>query len=209
MVARLSPEKNVADAIEAFATVRQARPDAHLEVWGDGPLKPELRDLARRLDLEDAVRFGGYTDDATEVFRSAECSLLTSRWEGFSLTVMESMANGTPCIAYDADYGPAAMIADGVNGHLVEPGDQKTLARRVVEFLDSPDSAKQAMSANAASRMEDFSEERLAARWDALFKSLVKPVAAQPPWLKRLWRRVPKGPRAAVGRLLEITRLTR
>jgi poly(glycerol-phosphate) alpha-glucosyltransferase len=204
MLARLSPEKNVAAAVQAFGTVRRSRPDAQLEVWGDGPEEPALRRLADSMELDGTVRFAGYTNNAQAVLRSAECSLLTSKWEGFPLTIMESMANGTPCIAYDTSYGPAAMIRDGVDGHLVEPGDTAALAKQIVDFLDAPAPQKQAMSDSAALRMQDFSEERLAARWNGLFDSLAKPVATQPPLVKRLWRRVPDGPRNAIGRLVGV-----
>jgi poly(glycerol-phosphate) alpha-glucosyltransferase len=202
MVARLSEEKNVASAIAALGAVRQARPDAQLEVWGHGPLESDLKAFAGSLNLAEAVNFAGYTNSARAVFGTAECSLLTSRWEGFSLTIMESMAAGTPCIAYDTKYGPAAMILDGVNGHLVEPGNQAELARRIIEYLDSPASAKRAMSANAAARMTEFSEERLAERWSALFLSLAKPVRSRPPLAKRAWRRIPDGVRNRIARVL-------
>ncbi|MDR1118149.1 MAG: glycosyltransferase [Bifidobacteriaceae bacterium] len=204
MVARLSPEKDVGSALEAFDLVRRERPEARLEIWGAGPQEGQLRNLAQSLSLGRAVSFAGYTDNAQAVFRSAECSLLTSKWEGFGLTIMESMAAGTPCIAYNTDYGPAAMIQDGVNGHLVPPGDKEGLARRIVGFLGSPPGTKRAMAAQAELRMDHFSEERLTARWNALFAALVTPAALQPPLVKRLWRRVPAGPRNALGRLLGV-----
>ncbi|MDR2452972.1 MAG: glycosyltransferase [Bifidobacteriaceae bacterium] len=204
VVSRLAPEKNLAAAIGAFQTVARARPDARLEIWGEGPEAARLKHLVRDLELEPVVRFAGYTDNASAVFRSAECSLLTSRWEGFPLTVLESMAAGTPCIAYDAKYGPAAMIESGVNGHLVPPGDQDLLAQRVISFLGAPASAKREMSSNAANAMAEFSEAALAERWSALFAALAKPKAARPPWHKRLWRRLPRRPREALARLLHL-----
>jgi poly(glycerol-phosphate) alpha-glucosyltransferase len=204
VVSRLSPEKDVAAAVEAFAMVHQVIPNARLEVWGSGPLESDLRALAERLGLDGVVRFRGYTQNANSVFQSAECSLVTSKWEGFSLAVMESLANGTPVVAYDVKYGPAAMIRDGINGHLVEPGDRAALADRVIGLLSAPDWQKAAMPEQAIRQMEDFSEDKLAQRWDHLFGSLVNPVARRPGPLKRLWRRVPAGPRNAIARALRL-----
>jgi glycosyltransferase involved in cell wall biosynthesis len=204
VVSRLSAEKNVADAIRAFRVVAEVRPDARLDIWGSGPEELDLRRLVEELGLQGAVRFEGYTNNAHEVFAAAECSLLTSRWEGFGMTVMESMAAGTPCIAYDLKYGPAAMISDGVDGHLVSPGDWEALAQRIIACLNAPEAAKQAMRQDAAMKMEDFSEERLAERWLELFDSLDKPVAARPPLLKRLWRRVPADTRNKVASLVGV-----
>jgi poly(glycerol-phosphate) alpha-glucosyltransferase len=202
VVARLSPEKNVGAAIRAFAKVRRARPDARLEIWGHGEEEPALKGLAEDLGLGEAVRFAGYAPGAAAAFARAECSLLTSRWEGLGLTVMESMAVGTPCVAYDLDYGPAALIEDGVSGSLVPQGDEDALAGRLLVLLNASPADKQAMSKAAADRMADFSQERLAARWSELFDSLRHPVATRPPLVKRLWRRIPDGPRERLGALL-------
>jgi poly(glycerol-phosphate) alpha-glucosyltransferase len=204
VVSRLAPEKDVGAAIEAFGEVSRALPRARLEIWGSGPEEGQLKALTRELGLEGSVRFAGYTDNVPAVFQSAECSVLTSRWEGFSLTVVESLASGTPCIAFDVKYGPAAMIADGVNGYLVAPGDRGELARRIIGFLEAPAQVRQAMSEAAAARMAEFSEATLADRWQTLFDALVRPVASRPPLHKRLWRRVPPGPRNALARWLRL-----
>ncbi|MDR2113990.1 MAG: glycosyltransferase [Bifidobacteriaceae bacterium] len=201
MATRLSPEKNVASAIRAFSSVRRAHPEAHLEVWGNGPKESELKTLINQLGLADAVRLAGYTNQMEPIFRQAECSLLTSRWEGFPLALMETMAAGTPCLAFDIKYGPADMIRPGVDGFLVPPGDEPALARQLIDYLGLSAAAKQELSTSAWERMQCFSEERLAQRWQELFAALIRPVAARPPLLKRLWRRVPVGLRERLGQL--------
>ncbi|MDR0366675.1 MAG: glycosyltransferase [Bifidobacteriaceae bacterium] len=202
VVSRLSEEKNLADSIKALHQVRQTRPGAHLEIWGSGPEEDGLRSLANQLGLAEAVRFAGYSKQAQRAFDTAAVSLLTSRWEGFSLTVMESMAHGAPCVAYNTNYGPSEMIIDGVNGHLVEQGNVEQLADRVNRLLNLPESDREAMSQAALERMREFSESRLAERWQALFASLAKPVAVKPPLTRRAWRRVPRKLREPVGRIL-------
>ncbi|MDR0365492.1 MAG: glycosyltransferase [Bifidobacteriaceae bacterium] len=202
VVSRLNEEKNLGDSIRALQQVRQVHPQAHLEIWGSGPEEASLKSLAQELDLAEAVHFAGYSKQAQQAFDTAAVSLLTSRWEGFSLTVMESMAHGAPCVAYNTKYGPAEMIIDGVNGYLVEPGNVEQLAERVAGLLSLPAADWQAMSQAAADRMREFSEARLAERWQSLFESLRQPVAVRPPLLKRAWRRVPRKLREPVGRIL-------
>ncbi|MDR2348468.1 MAG: glycosyltransferase [Bifidobacteriaceae bacterium] len=204
MVARLSPEKDIAAAIRAFAQVARVRPDASLEIWGDGPEEAHLRRLVQELGLDGAVRLAGYAPGAAAAFAAAECSLLTSRWEGFPLTIMESMAVGTPCVAFDVKYGPAAMIEHGVSGYLAPARDEAALAERLIGLLNAPPPAKRAMSQAARERAEGFSEAALAERWAALFESLRHPLAARPHLVKRLWRRVPPGPRNRLGALLGV-----
>jgi poly(glycerol-phosphate) alpha-glucosyltransferase len=199
MVARLSKEKRIEAAIRAFAQVRARLLGASLEIWGSGPMQKSLEALVDELSLSQAVRFAGYSQDARKAFQSAECSILTSHWEGYPLTVMESLAAGTPCIAYDIKYGPASMITDGQNGFLVKDGDEQALANKIAEFLCLPVSRRQEMAEAAAASMASFSEQHLVERWVELLNSLKRQVAQRPPVVKRVWRRLPKGLRDLIN----------
>lgn len=171
MMARLDQQKQVDHAIAAFAHVAKAVPSARLEIYGRGVLEGQLRRLIQRLGLADQVRLAGFTSDPMGVYRRAGVSLLTSKYEGFGLVLVESLQQGCPVVSYDLAYGPADIVQDGVNGLLVPPGDIHRLARALAGLLRDP-ARLAGMSAVAPASVEKFSEDAFVARWARLFREL-------------------------------------
>ena len=171
MLARLDAQKRIPHAIASFAHVVKARPRSRLEIYGQGPdagaLQQQIDDLgpARQRDPR------GLHEEPGRGYRRASCSLLTSRFEGFGLVLLESLSQGCPVVGYDVKYGPADIVADGVNGFLVGSAMQQQMARRVVEVL-TDDNLRRRLSENAARPRTEFSEESFVARWSELFHTL-------------------------------------
>ena len=171
MLARLDEQKQIGDAIEAFSHVVASVPGARLEIYGHGPDEVALQ---RRIDergLGRQVKLAGYTKDAAGLLRRAAVSLLTSKFEGFGLVLLESLANGCPVVSYDIKYGPSDVVRDGVNGFLVPPRARKAMAARVVELLTDTE-LRRRMSAAATEIGTEFSEQAFVARWSELFSDL-------------------------------------
>ena len=116
-----------------------------------------LTDLITDLDLADRARLHGHVTGAKTAFHSSSFSLLTSRYEGQGLVILESMSAGCIPISYAVDYGPADIIDHGVNGFIVPVGDVDALARSIRQLLDMPEEEVQAMRRNAIDRAADFS----------------------------------------------------
>lgn len=170
LAARLVGTKRIDLALEVMARVREAVPDAHLDIYGTArvpTVRQRLVDQAEALGLGDTVRFAGYEKDLGVVFGGAALSLSTSVSEGFGLAIAESMAYGTPVVAFDSAYGPADLIDDGVNGFLVEVEDVAAMTARVVEVLTDPElQARLAREARRAAQRADL--ETYTARWSEL-----------------------------------------
>ncbi|MFL6025683.1 MAG: glycosyltransferase [Friedmanniella sp.] len=171
MLARLDQQKQLSDAIDAFAAVVAAVPAARLEIYGQGPDRDKLQRQIDQLALRGSVTLMGYTKDPSAVYRRAALSMLTSKFEGFGLVLLESLAHGCPVVSYDVKYGPNDIVADGVNGYLVAPGDTQALAARVVEVLQDG-LRRRRLSERAAAVRTEFSEEAFVARWSELFRDL-------------------------------------
>jgi glycosyltransferase involved in cell wall biosynthesis len=171
MLARLDRQKRLADAIKAFALVVQAVPSARLEIYGRGEEQAELQRQIDDLGVGSSVTLAGYTKDSAAVLEGAALSLLTSRFEGYPLALLETLAHGCPVVSYDVKYGPREIIADGVNGYLVKPGDYRALAARVVEVLGDGD-LRRSLSEHAGSLSPEFSERTFVARWSKIFHDL-------------------------------------
>lgn len=172
VVARLEPQKRLEDAIAAFALVAGAVPGARLDVYGDGSARKHLEAEVDRRGLGASVTLHGYDPRASDALWTASAFLLTSQFEGYPLSTLESMARGCPVVAYDIKYGPREQIADGVDGHLVPAGDVEALAARVVELLRSPERAA-AMSEAARTAAARFGPDEFVSAWDGVLREVI------------------------------------
>jgi glycosyltransferase involved in cell wall biosynthesis len=145
-VGRLSPEKDHASLIRAFARLDRT---LRLEIAGDGPMRGPLQSLIRELGLTGRVRLSGFVADPFPVFRRAALAVSCSRYEGFGNAIVEALACGTPVVATDCPYGPREILADGRYGLLVPVDDADALVRAIGQAMATrPDRA--ALRARAA-----------------------------------------------------------
>ncbi|MCF2587188.1 glycosyltransferase [Brevibacterium sp. UCMA 11752] len=165
MVARLVPQKRVEDAIRAIDKASAQAPGVTLDVYGEGEDRPELADLIDGIGITDSVRMHGHIPGAKINFRTSAFSLLTSRFEGQGLVILESMSAGCIPICYAIDYGPTDIIEDGVNGFVVPPGDVDALAQAILRFLSMPEDEVEKMRRAAMARAADFYEAPIIRRW--------------------------------------------
>ncbi len=136
-VGRLSPEKDFPTLIRAFALVRQHRP-AKLVILGEGAERAKLEALVQQLGLQEDVALPGFTDNPFKFMKRAAVFVLSSRYEGFGLVIVEALACGCPVVATNCPSGPAEILEGGKWGKLVRVGDVEGLARAIVETLENP-----------------------------------------------------------------------
>jgi len=171
-------------AIRAFRHVVDAVPQATLEIWGFGPAQASLQSIIDGLGLHDSVHLAGMAFDTATVFASAAFSVLSSPAEGFPLVPMESMAVGTPVVAFRANYGLADQVRDGVDGILVDVGDTDALASAMIAlFTDRPMCEKMGVAARDIA--DRLSETAYVDRWvhvlDAAIEQARMRVHIEPP----------------------------
>lgn len=175
MMARLDQQKQVNHAISAFAQVVKKVPLARLEIYGKGPDQQKLKAQIATLGLEESVLLKGFTTNPGRTYESAAMCIMTSRYEGAPLTVLESLMRGCPVISYDLRYGPPDMITHGVNGFLVPYGNKRKMAARIVQVL-TDDELRASLIDGTANVAETFNEGAFIARWSGLFNDLKGPV---------------------------------
>lgn len=134
-VGRLYPEKNHSDLIRAVALLRDHRQRVKCVIVGDGPEEQSLRALIGELGVADQVQLVGRRQDVPDILRALDVAVLCSRHEGSPLALMEYMAAGAPIVATEVG-GVPEMIAQGVHGLLVTPGDPAALASAIGRLLD-------------------------------------------------------------------------
>jgi len=183
---RLVEEKRIDHLIGQLGTIRQSIPTAHLEVFGQGPARPDLERLAAESGVKEHVRFHGRIGDVGDEMARCAVTVSTSLRESFGLSVAESLAVGTPVVAYDICYGPRDLIRHGHDGYLVASGDAKRLGEAISEVLEDPEAAGE-MGRRGAERMKErFGRDAVAAQWEKLLEEAGRhtPVLVREPDLK-------------------------
>lgn len=132
---RLTFQKNFALFLEVAAVITTKHPQAEFIIAGAGPDETALRSQAKILGV--AVKFTGYLSDPTELWPALDCFLLTSRYEGLPMTILEAMASGVPIVASALD-GMREILRDGVNARLVSPNETGAFASAVSDFIEQP-----------------------------------------------------------------------
>jgi glycosyltransferase involved in cell wall biosynthesis len=154
---RLTAQKSLAVLLEAVA----ATPDVALIVAGDGEERETLVAGVAQLGLGNRVRLLGPVarEGVLELFAAADASILSSGWENFPHSVVESLAVGTPVIATRAG-GVAEVVEDGRNGLLVPVGDPAALADAIRRYFGD-DELRATMRANAAASVASYAPEQV------------------------------------------------
>lgn len=169
---RLSEEKQVAEAIEAFSRVASEVSDWSFHIYGAGPLEDELHDLVASLGMSDSIIFKGKTDTPWDIMSRASAFVMTSRAEGFPNSLLEAMAVGLPCVVYDCPSGPAEITRNGRDALLVPLNDQDALVS-ALRALMTNEALRESLGAQAReSVMARYGLSSVLARWDALFRDI-------------------------------------
>jgi poly(glycerol-phosphate) alpha-glucosyltransferase len=172
VVARIEGQKRLSHAVRAFKHVRAEVPDARMEIYGRGSRSDGIQKVIDRLDLGDSVTMKGHDPHAREALWKSSAFLMTSMFEGYPLSTLESMSHGCPVVSYDIKYGPREQITDGKDGFLVEAQDIQGMAARVVELLKDPDLVAQ-MSKAAREKAAAHGYDQFLADWRAVLEQAV------------------------------------
>jgi poly(glycerol-phosphate) alpha-glucosyltransferase len=164
MMARLVTQKRPRMAVAAMREVVDEIPDAHLDVYGDGPRMEVLAETVESLGLEGSVVLRGHDPHARESLWRSSAYVMTSQYEGYPLSTLESMSHGCPVVSFDIKYGPREQITDGVDGFLVPSGDVSALAARVRTLLEDP-ALVERMSAAARKKAAQHGYDRFLSDW--------------------------------------------
>ncbi|MCB9381420.1 MAG: glycosyltransferase [Acidimicrobiaceae bacterium] len=122
IVGRLEPQKGVLELLPALPPLLGASPRTRVVLVGDGSLRPEIERSLTSLGIAHRVLLTGWVERGGEVMPALDVLALPSRWEPFGIVNLEAAAAGVPVVAYAVD-GVPEVVADGVTGVLVPPGD--------------------------------------------------------------------------------------
>lgn len=141
-----------------------------LEIIGMGEEEPKYKKIIHDLELDDKISVLAYTNDIQSSFRSASCLLLSSRWEGMPMIVLEAMEMGVPTICFDIQ-AIKPLIMDNWNGLVVSKYDLDAFAKAMYEITANED-LKNKCGRNARKKAKEFSKETISQIWENELKRI-------------------------------------
>ena len=170
-VGRYHYQKGFDLLLKAWQKVEKQHPDWQLDIYGQGDRKPYI-ELAERLNLDmDRCRLCGETSDIQSEYINSSFFVLSSRYEGFGMVLIEAMACGLPCVSFDCPYGPSDVIEDGEDGVLIEHMNIQALVDGICELIENPEK-RRSMGKNARKNVLRYSQDAVMQQWIELFDSL-------------------------------------
>ena len=142
VVANLIPYKGHSSFLEAAQIVIRHNSKAIFLIVGeDRGIGEKIRKKANDLRINSRVKFLGRRHDIPQLLALSELSVLPSHEEGFSNTILESMAAGLPVVATNVGGNPEAVL-DGKTGWLVPPENPTVMAEKIIDLLSNPERAR-------------------------------------------------------------------
>ena len=168
-VGRLHGDKGFDLLIQAFARLAPSHPDWDLVILGEGSERQMLETQVREAGLDSRVSMPGRAGNVGDWYDSADLYVLTSRFEGLSNTLLESMASGLAAVSFDCDTGPREIVREGVDGMLVRPNGDVPALCKALDAVMGDDNGRARMAQAATEVRDRFSAARVLRKWQELF----------------------------------------
>jgi len=171
-VGRLDDGKQFSVLIRVFANLANRYTQWSLRILGEGPLRADLQQQIVDLGLESRIELPGVVSAIENELVEADIFALTSKYEGFSMVLLEAMVVGLPCVSFDCPSGPREMSMDGQVASLVPQNDEQELELALERLMLDADLRQTLGSQARVSVIGRFSLERVLERWELLFQEI-------------------------------------
>lgn len=172
-VGRYTYQKGFERLIEAWRIIAPRFPDWQLDIVGEGEEREALQRQINAYGLERQIALVSPTKEVEKLYLEASLLVLSSRYEGLPMVLLEAQAFGLPIVAFRCKCGPADVVTDGEDGFLVADGDTLELAQRMMALM-ADEALRQQMGRKAKVASHRYDEENVMKQWTDLFDSLTK-----------------------------------
>lgn len=173
MVGRYNDAKGYDLLIPAWSLVHKQHPDWVLNIYGSGELHDQVVSWVNENQVDNSIVLHDPTNNIMEKYCESSISVLSSRYEGFSLVILESMACGVPVVSFDCPHGPRNIITNGEDGMLIEYLNINALADGICRLIENKE-LRRKMGLNARKNVKRYSVETVMRQWDDLFNRIVQ-----------------------------------
>lgn len=171
MVARFNEQKDQATLLRSIAVLKSRGVEVQVDFVGSGPSLGMCKTLAEHLGVDEQVRFLGDRNDVPHLLAAAQIFVLSTRYEGLPISILEAMRAGLPVIATCVG-GVPEEVEDSVTGFLVPRADVAALAQAIFKLVDSPALRAQMGEAGRIRFAAEFTQERMLCQVDAIYQEV-------------------------------------
>lgn len=170
-VGRLEWQKGYDWLIHIWEIVTHNHPDWQLDIFGEGTLETELKNSIKNAGLGN-ITIHPFTNNISQEYASSSICVLTSRFEGFSLVLLEAMRHGLPCITFNCPYGPKYLVDDNESGYVIENNNIEQFAEKLSYLIENTETRKK-FAKKAIIKSNNYNVDSIMSQWRELFHSLL------------------------------------
>jgi glycosyltransferase involved in cell wall biosynthesis len=168
---RLDAQKGYDMLIDSWRLIGTIHPDWTLEIYGQGKWYQMLQEKIINYNLNGKVILKGIATDVEKVYCDSSIYVMSSRYEGFGMVLIEAMSCGLPVVSFNCEHGPSDIITNEHDGFLVEPNNFVQLAEKILHLIEN-EKARKNMGSNAIKSVKRFSKEPIMRMWLELFNQI-------------------------------------
>lgn len=169
---RLEVEKGYENLLSILNLLNKRHKNWSCDIYGSGSLKIKILKIINEYGLQGKVRILSPINNIIDIFKKSDLLLMTSRYEGFGMVIIESFSVGTPCISFDCESGPSDIIINNENGFLIKNNDINGYSDILAEICSGNVNLKY-MGNAAYESSKKYRVENIMPKWEDLFKGSV------------------------------------
>lgn len=171
-IGRLEDQKGFDLLIESWRNVYSKYPNWKLDIFGEGSKKNLLQKKINENNLDQVITLKGTTRNVQQELLTSDFYVMSSRYEGLPMVLLESISNGLPIVSFDCPTGPAEIIENNDCGILVLNGNINDLSEKIISMIENVDLRKK-MSTIAIEKSKKYSIELIMRQWEQLFTEML------------------------------------
>lgn len=165
-VGRLEHQKGFDILIDIWKVFSKNKPHWKLKIVGDGSMVDLLAMKIKKLCLENTIELVGKSDKIDEYYKSSDVLVVTSRYEGLPMTMLEAKSWSMPIVSFDCPTGPKELIENGCDGFLVPFGNEDVFARKLCQLDD--DKLYYEFVNNIRNTIKKIESSNIKSKWQSL-----------------------------------------
>lgn len=171
IVGRYNDAKGYDLLVKSWGIVHKKHPDWIIDIYGSGELHDCVEQWIKNANLQNTMIMHEPTDDIIKKYLESSICVVSSRYEGFSMVIVEAMSCGVPCVSFDCPFGPRNIINNDEDGILVEYLNSQALADKICKLIDNK-TLREQLGSKAKDNIIRFSQDLVMKKWMELFNSL-------------------------------------